>query len=213
VGTRTIRAVRGGRVAARINVTKRSLVAASLRSPSGRQLKTWSFSVPAGVTIRMLKLPPTATVAGRYTLKWTARAGREELVRTITVQVVGADGAKQPSKRIEIVLVGDSAIRNGLAISLHSATAHVLTTTEENSTFLLAGDTSLNIQAVVVDVDRYTLSLVHDLRTVFPNIPIVALTDDPQKLSRSVAAGATVALPRSTPPDQLAKVVRRLISA
>jgi DNA-binding NarL/FixJ family response regulator len=54
--------------------------------------------------------------------------------------------------------------------------------------------------------------MVHDLRTVFPGIPIIALTDDPQKLSRAVAAGATVALPRSTPPDQLAKVVRRLIS-
>ncbi len=48
--------------------------------------------------------------------------------------------------------------------------------------------------------------------TVFPNIPIVALTDDPQKLSRAVAAGATVALPGSTSPDQLAMVVRRLIS-
>jgi DNA-binding NarL/FixJ family response regulator len=53
---------------------------------------------------------------------------------------------------------------------------------------------------------------VHDLRTVFPSIPIVALTDDPQKLARAVAAGATIALPRSTPLDQLAKVVRRLIS-
>ncbi len=216
VGTRTVRATQGGRVAARINVTKRSTVAAALYSPGGKELKTWNFSVHAGVTIRMLTLPATVTTAGNYRLKWTARAGRESIVRSITVQVIRTGRAgttAKTDKQIEIVLVGDSAIRNGLAISLHSANAHVLTTADENATFLLAGDTSLNIQAVVVDVDRYTLSLVHDLRTVFPNIPIVALTDDPQKLSRSVAAGATVALPRSTPPDQLGKVVRRLISA
>jgi len=85
-------------------------------------------------------------------------------------------------------------------------------TTDENATFLLAGNADLNIQAIVVDADKYTLSFMHDLRTVFPNVPIVALTDDPIKLSRSVAAGATVALTHSTPPDQVAKVVRRLIS-
>jgi hypothetical protein len=215
VGTRSVRATQGGQVAARINATKRSSVVATLYSPRGKKLKVWNRSVRAGVSIVLMKLPPTANTPGRYKLVWIARAGKDQLTKTIIVQVVGngTNGTKSaPTKRIEIVLVGDPAIRNALSISLHSINAHVLTTAEENETFLLAGDTSLNIQAIVVDADRYTLSMVHDLRTVFPNIPIVALTDDPQKLSRSVAAGATIALPRSTPPDQLAKVVRRLIS-
>jgi hypothetical protein len=215
VGTRSVRATQGGQVAARINVTKRSSVVATLYNPGAKKLKVWNRSVRAGVSIVKLRLPATANTAGRYKLVWIARSGKDQLSKTIIVQVVGKgpNGTKSAAnKRIEIVLVGDSAIRNGLSISLHSMNAHVLSTADENATFLLAGDTNLNIQAIVVDVDRYTLSMVHDLRTVFPNIPIVALTDDPQKLSRSVAAGATVALPRSTPADQLAKVVRRLIS-
>jgi hypothetical protein len=212
VGTRSVKASKSGHVAVRINLSKVSAVAATLYSPRGKSLKVWHFTLHAGVSIRTLKLPASATTPGRYRLVWAARSGKEQLARTITVEVVGAAQPPAKNQRIDIVLVGDTAIRNGLSVSLHSSNARVLTTAEENATFLLTGNPALNIQAVVVDVDSYTLSMVHDLRTVFPGIPIVALTDDPQKLSRAVAAGATVALPRSTPPDQLAKVVRRLIS-
>jgi hypothetical protein len=131
----------------------------------------------------------------------------------IVVQVVGmAQRNAEVGSPIQIVLVGGTAIRNGLASSLQSAHAHVLSTNEENATFLLTGDQSGNVKAVVVEVDRYSLSLVHDLRTVFPNLPLIVLTNDPAKLSRSVTAGATIALPGSTATSQVAKVVRRLIS-
>ena len=63
---------------------------------------------------------------------------------------------------------------------------------------------------VVVDVDRYGLELVRDLRTVFPTLRIIALTNDPRRLAQSVRAGAAVAVPRSTPPKDLAKLINRL---
>jgi DNA-binding NarL/FixJ family response regulator len=64
----------------------------------------------------------------------------------------------------------------------------------------------------VLDADQYNLGLVHDLRTVFPGVKLIVLTNDPKKLVRAVAAGATVALPKSTPTVKLAKVVAALTS-
>ena len=213
VGTKTVRASRTERVAVRMSVSKLSAVTATLRSPRGKILKVWHLTIRPGVSIRTLTLPSTARTAGRYRLTLVAVTGKERVSKTIVVQVVGAVKAPAKSHRaVQVVLVGNDSLRNALSINLRSSNARVLTTAEENATFLLTGNPALNIQAVVVDIDAYTLSMVHDLRTVFPNIPIVALTNDPQKLSRAVAAGATVALPRSTPPDQLAMVIRRLIS-
>jgi DNA-binding NarL/FixJ family response regulator len=41
-------------------------------------------------------------------------------------------------------------------------------------------------------------------------VKLVALTDDPSKLSRAIKSGATLALPKQTPADKLAKVVSSL---
>ncbi|MDX6412280.1 MAG: large repetitive protein, partial [Gaiellaceae bacterium] len=167
VGTRSVKASKSGHVAVRINLSKVSAVTATLYSPRGKSLKVWHFTLHAGVSIRTLKLPASATTPGRYRLVWAARSGKEQLAKTITVEVVGAAKPAAKNQQVDIVLVGDSAIRNGLSVSLHSSNARVLTTAEENATFLLTGNPALNIQAVVVDVDSYTLSMVHDLRTVF----------------------------------------------
>jgi DNA-binding NarL/FixJ family response regulator len=45
---------------------------------------------------------------------------------------------------------------------------------------------------------------------VFPSVAIIALTNDPRRLAQSVRAGATVAVPSTTPPKDLAKLIRRL---
>ena len=65
---------------------------------------------------------------------------------------------------------------------------------------------------IVVDADQYPLSLVHNLRTVFPStsVRLVVLTNDPKKRARAIAAGATIALPKRTPSVKLAKVVAAL---
>ncbi|HJX46756.1 MAG TPA: hypothetical protein VJ375_02835, partial [Gaiellaceae bacterium] len=52
-------------------------------------------------------------------------------------------------------------------------------------------------------------------RTVFPStsVRLIALTNDPKKRVRAVAAGATIALPKRTPNLKLAKVVAALTSS
>ena len=65
---------------------------------------------------------------------------------------------------------------------------------------------------IVVDADQYGLGLVRDLRTVFPMVRLVVLTNDRKKLVPAINAGATVALPKSTSAVKLAKVVAALAS-
>ena len=77
-------------------------------------------------------------------------------------------------------------------------------------TWTIAGSQNRNVRVIVVDVDRYGLQLVKDLHTVFPSMKIVALTNDPRRLAQAVRAGAAVAVPRSTPPADVAKLIRRL---
>jgi hypothetical protein len=51
---------------------------------------------------------------------------------------------------------------------------------------------------------------VRDLHVVFPSLKIVALASGPKTMVGAAKAGATVVLPRSTPPATLAKIIRRL---
>ena len=54
-------------------------------------------------------------------------------------------------------------------------------------------------------------SFVHDLHVVFPNMRIVALSKSPKLLAAALKAGASVALPSSTPSPTLAAVIARLL--
>ena len=74
----------------------------------------------------------------------------------------------------------------------------------------LTGAPNRNVEVIVVDVDRYGLQLIRDLRLVFPTVRIIALTNDPHRLGQAIRAGATIAVPRSTPPKDLAKLIKRL---
>jgi DNA-binding NarL/FixJ family response regulator len=80
----------------------------------------------------------------------------------------------------------------------------------EETTFELSGDPARNVTAIVIDADQYTLSMIHDLHTVFPTVKLIALSSDPAKRLAAVKAGATLALPKTTPPPKLAKVVKSL---
>ena len=213
VGTKTIKVARHGVVAARISVSKPASVAATLVNSAGTKLHTWRFSVRAGVSIVKLRLPASAAKAGRYRLVWVATtATGEKDTHTLVVQVVGRakSSPKGAAKHVDVVVAGADTLGPGLSISLEGSHVRVLTAESEDPTFALTGAQQYNVRVVVVDVDRFALSLVHDLRVVFPNVEVVALTGESDKLAKSVAAGATVALPRTTPPDQLARVVRRL---
>jgi DNA-binding NarL/FixJ family response regulator len=84
---------------------------------------------------------------------------------------------------------------------------HVLQTAGDD-TFAAAG--TPNVSVVVIDVDQYGLGTLRDLHTLFPDIRLIAVSDNPKTLGRAVVLGATVALPSTTPSQQLVALIGRL---
>ena len=138
-------------------------------------------------------------------------SGSQTVKKTVTIQVVGSGNAAQVSvskKPVEIVLAGGSSIRKDIALGLGDRMR--VTSAAGEDTWKITGNTSRNVQVIVVDVDRFVLTFVGDLRTVFPSVKILALTNDPRRLAQAVRVGANVAVPRSTPPKDIAKLIAQL---
>jgi DNA-binding NarL/FixJ family response regulator len=156
-------------------------------------------------------MPPQARRPGKYRLVFTVQSGRDTVKKTIVVEVVPKRPGRKatPDRRpVEVVLTGGSSIRRDIADGVGSAVR--VTAALDEDTWTLAGSNAHNVQVVLVDVDRFGLQLVRDLRFVFPSIKLLALTNDPRRLAQSVRAGATLAVPRSTPPKDLARLILQL---
>jgi DNA-binding NarL/FixJ family response regulator len=126
------------------------------------------------------------------------------------VQIFRSRKSLKPPRQSDVVLAGADLPTQLPATPKHGQ-RYVASTGD--STFALTGDPNRHVEVIVVDADQYGLGLVHDLRTVFPNVRLVVLTNDSKKLARAVAAGATVALSKRTPTVKLAKVVAALGSS
>jgi hypothetical protein len=190
-------------MAARVLVTRSARVSAQLISPRRVRLYTWHFKVRAGRTIVRLRIPGQVRRPGIYTLRWTARAGRESVTRTVRFRIVGA---RPPVQKLEIVLAGTAAkVVNG---SLGKQKPTVVTSVDP--TFDAAANRNRDVRVIVVDVDELGVATVHDLHVVFPSVKIVALAAGPKTMAAALKAGATIVLPRSTPPATLAKIIQRL---
>jgi hypothetical protein len=203
VGTKRYTPTQRKTIAIRVRVSRAAVVTANLLAPSNARVGGWRFSLRAGTTIKPLTMPKVPR-PGKYRITFIVRSGPESARKTIVVQVLG----KRPlveKRPVEIVLTGASTeIARGIGNG-----ARVVPAVGED-TWAIAGSQERNVQVIVVDVDRYGLQLVRDLHTVFPSLRIVALTNDPRRLAQAVRAGAAVAVPRSTPPADVAKLIRRL---
>jgi hypothetical protein len=208
VGTRRLVLTQRHYIGVHLSSTRATLLDATLVNARGAHIYTWHVNERAGVIIARLPLPKSAQKPGLYKLLWTATSGGDVVRTSLDVQILRsakiAAAAAKKRKVKDVVLAGadlpaqlPTQARNG---------KHLLASSSE-STFSLAGDPKLNVEAIVLDADQYSLGLVHDLRTVFPDVKLIVLTNDSKKLSRAIAAGATVALPTSTPTVRLAKVV------
>jgi len=190
-------------MAARVLVTRSAQVSAQLISPRRVRLFTWHFKVRAGRTIVRLRIPRQVRRPGIYTLRWSARAGRETVTRTVRFRIVGA---RPPVQKPEIVLAGTAA--KGVNGSLGKQKPTVVTSVEP--TFDAAANRNRDVRVIVVDVDELGVATVHDLHVVFPSVKIVALAAGPKTMAAALRAGATIVLPRSTPPATVAKIIKRL---
>jgi len=114
------------------------------------------------------------------------------------------------TKKKDVVLAGNGLPKQ-LPVVRRQPGARLVASTGD-SAFALTGDPKRNVQVIVVDADQYPLSLIHNLRIVFPStsVRLVVLTNDAKKRRRAIAAGATIALSKGTPSGKLAKVVAAL---
>jgi hypothetical protein len=200
--------------AARVVVTRAARITAVLYSPRGSRLYTWRFAVKAGKSIVRLRLPAQVRRPGAYAVRWRARSGTDAVTRTVRIRLV-ASGKGLPTISpttgpLEVVLAG-SQIPQNLAVGAGSKKPKVLSAEGVDNAFDLAGAGSGDVQVMVVDVDEFGIAFVRDLHMVFPSMKIVALSRDPKLLAAALKAGASVALPTSTPSPTLAAVIAKLL--
>jgi hypothetical protein len=212
VGTKRLVLAQRRFIGVHLSATRATTLTATLVNSGGARIYTWQETAKAGVSIAKLQLPTSARKPGRYVLLWTATSGGDVVRRSMVVQIIRsaktAAAQARKSKQKDVVLAGA-----GLPQKLPSTPAQPgarLVASTSDSAFTLTGDPKRDVQVIVVDADEFPLSLVHDLRTVFPTVRIVVLTDDPKTLSRAIAAGATIALPKRTAAEKLAKAVAAL---
>jgi hypothetical protein len=196
-------------IALRLKTTRAATVTTTLLGPNGKRAYSWRFAANAGITIKRLTMPPSLKKTGRYRLVFAVKSGRETAKKSIVVQLVTKTAKRVPTKKpLQIVLAGtgnSKEIERGLDKGME-----VLPAAVGEDAWTLTGDSNRNVEVIVVDVDRYGLQLIRDLRLVFPTVRILGLTNDPRRLGQAVRAGATIAVPRSTPPKDLAKLIKRL---
>ncbi|MDQ2969246.1 MAG: Ig-like domain-containing protein, partial [Actinomycetota bacterium] len=201
-------AVRKKNIAARVSVTRAARVTAELFSPRHVKLYTWRFSLKAGRSIVKLRLPHQVRRSGLYTMRWTARVGREAISRKITIRLVGARNVLVAP--VQVLLAGPAA--RSISGKFPTRNPKLITASGIEPTFDAAASRRTDVRVIVVDVDAFGLSLIRDLHAVFPSTKIVALTSGPKQMVASLKAGASIALPRSTPASILTRVVTRLLA-
>ncbi len=198
-------------IALRLKTTRASTVTATLLDPQGQA-----------------RVPLALPGQGRHHDQAAHDAAERDEVRALPTRVLRPVGPRdgqevdrrdqivkktakpvRPKKPLQIVLASTGnngkEIERGLSKGITVVPAAV-----GEDAWTLTGASSGNVEVIVVDVDRYGLQLIRDLRLVFPTVRILALTNDPRRLAQSVRAGATIAAPRSTPPKDLAKLIQRL---
>jgi hypothetical protein len=196
------------RIAARISVTRASVVTAELFSPRHVKLYTWRFSLKAGRSIVKLHLPQQVRRTGVYTMRWTARSGRESTSRTISIRLVGARNV--PATPVRVLLAGPAA--SSINGKFPAQRPKLISASAIEPTFDAAASRRTDVRVIVVDVDAFGVSLIRDLHAVFPSTKIVALTSGPKQMVASLKAGASIALPRSTQASVLTRLVTRLLA-
>jgi DNA-binding LytR/AlgR family response regulator len=70
-----------------------------------------------------------------------------------------------------------------------------------------------NVGVIVVDVDEFGAALVRDLRVVFPNVKIVAVSSSRALRQAAKRSGANATLAWPTSRQRLTKVVTKLLRA
>jgi hypothetical protein len=115
-----------------------------------------------------------------------------------------------PAAPVQVLLAGPAA--RSISGAFPARKTSLVTASGIEPTFDAAASRRTDVRVIVVDVDEFGVSLVRDLHTVFPLAKIVALTSGPKQMLASLKAGASIALPRSTPASILTRVITKLLA-
>ena len=68
-----------------------------------------------------------------------------------------------------------------------------------------------NVSVIVLDADTYGLTLIQNLREVFPSTAVIAISKSPQTLARAARLGA-IAVPANASPTKLSALIARVLA-
>jgi hypothetical protein len=190
---------------ARILSTAPARIAATLDGTHYRRIQRWSFKAPAGSSLHTLELRHTLQ-PGTYTLYWLGRSADGSVFRTTQkLRVIGATAKAHTANPAQIILTVGPATTKTVQRTIQAVGQTIEATPEQSFDLAATHDASV----IIVDADKYGVKLVRDLRAVFPTTSIVALSKSPVTLDALARAGA-IAVPSSTSPAKIAKLVQKL---
>jgi hypothetical protein len=142
-------------------------------------------------------------------MTWIAQTETESIRRSVRFNVVGPKVAQSRRKRqtIEIVLAGQTSPKSALEPRLRGTGTRIVATADDDRTFDLVASGARNVGVVVVDVDRFGIRFVSDLRAVFPSLGMVAVSREPRLRALSLRSGAAGAVPRSAGAKRVAREI------
>ena len=190
----------------RVFSTRPASGSAMLATGTGRRLYTWRFQVKSGATITKLRLPSQVRRPGYYRLIWSAHSGSASARKAVRIRFVGPalEQLRTRPHRVEVVLAVDTS--RG-AHSISSSADRVVSHATPERTFALLSAADRSVSVVVVDVDRFGIQFLRDVRTVFPTVRAIALSDRRVRWPAIKRAGAFSILPRSATHEQLGRTI------
>ena len=193
-------------------MTRPAKAVATLATTSGRRLYTWRFDVKAGVTIKKLRLPSQVRRPGLYRLTWRATSGSATAKKAGLIRFVGPgiEQFRTRPHRVEVVLAVDTS-KGARRIS--SSADRVVSHATPERTFALLSAQNRTVDVVVVDVDRFGIRFLRDLRTVFPTVRVVALSDRRAAAGQDQDGRSRLDLPRAATRTQLNRAIRSASAA
>ena len=93
------------------------------------------------------------------------------------------------------------------AHTISSSADRVVSHATPERTFALLSAADRSVSVVVVDVDRFGIQFLRDVRTVFPTVRAIALSDRRVRWPAIKRAGAFSVLPRSATNEQLGRTI------
>jgi hypothetical protein len=186
----------------RVLVTDGARIDVTLDAKPYHRIQRWHFKhVRSGATILRMRLVQKLR-PGTYRLYWKATSTSDQSVRReLTPLVIRGRHAKAHTASTPQIVIVDGN-RSTLAVAKLRKGHVEKISAEETYAYASYHDVSV----IVLNVDAGGLKLLRDLRAVFPQTVVIAISNRPSTRAAAVRLGA-VAAPASTSATKLAALI------